>query len=142
MTLIIHSIFLIFRKVQNESSTGSTSSSRIRTKLTICVENIDFDTQACVLRLKGRNIEENQYVKVHFQIKYDGQIVCFRSSPAFYWVRLLAGEGKIYKIKNKNKLNNIYSYYKNLIISNNPFENENFLEGTIFSVGILLKFSN
>lgn len=32
--------------------------------LTIEVETIDFDTQACVLRLKGRNVEENQYVKV------------------------------------------------------------------------------
>ncbi|XP_014254754.1 protein pelota [Cimex lectularius] len=52
------------RKVQNESSTGSSTSSRIRTILTIRVETIDFDTQACVLRLKGRNIEENQYVKM------------------------------------------------------------------------------
>lgn len=52
------------RKVQSETATGSSSSSRIRTTLTICVESIDFDTQACVLRLKGRNIEENQYVKV------------------------------------------------------------------------------
>lgn len=52
------------RKVQNESATGSSTSSRVRTVLTIRVENIDFDTQAGVLRLKGRNIEENQYVKV------------------------------------------------------------------------------
>lgn len=52
------------RKVQNETATGSSSSSRVRTTLTIAVENIDFDTQACKLRLKGRNIEENQYVKV------------------------------------------------------------------------------
>ncbi|XP_018335802.1 protein pelota isoform X2 [Agrilus planipennis] len=52
------------RKVQSESSTGSSTSSRVRTTLTISVENIDFDTQACVLRLKGRNIEENQYVKM------------------------------------------------------------------------------
>lgn len=52
------------RKVQNETATGSSSSSRVRTTLTICVESIDFDTQACVLRLKGRNVEENQYVKV------------------------------------------------------------------------------
>ncbi|GLH03942.1 hypothetical protein R5R35_008207 [Gryllus longicercus] len=52
------------RKVQNESSTGSSTSSRIRTTLTIRVEVIDFDTQACMLRLKGRNIEENQYVKM------------------------------------------------------------------------------
>ncbi|XP_065200804.1 protein pelota [Planococcus citri] len=52
------------RKVLNESATGSTTSNRVRTTLTITVENIDFDTQACVLRLKGRNIEENQYVKL------------------------------------------------------------------------------
>lgn len=32
--------------------------------LTIEVEMVDFDTQACVLRLKGRNVEENPYVKM------------------------------------------------------------------------------
>lgn len=52
------------RKVQSESATGSSTSNRIRTTLTICVETIDFDTQACVLRLKGRNVEENLYVKM------------------------------------------------------------------------------
>ncbi|XP_013146335.1 PREDICTED: protein pelota [Papilio polytes] len=52
------------RKVQTESSTGSSTSNRVRTTLTIRVETIDFDTQACVLRLKGRNIVENQYVKM------------------------------------------------------------------------------
>ncbi|EFN69659.1 Protein pelota [Camponotus floridanus] len=53
-----------FRKVQMESATGSSNSYRVRTTLTISVENIDFDTQACVLRLKGRNVEENKYVKM------------------------------------------------------------------------------
>ncbi|XP_048518975.1 protein pelota [Dendroctonus ponderosae] len=52
------------RKVQIESATGSSTSSRVRTTLTITVETIDFDTQACMLRLKGRNIEENQHVKM------------------------------------------------------------------------------
>ncbi|KOC70851.1 Protein pelota [Habropoda laboriosa] len=52
------------RKVQTESATGSSNSYRVRTTLTICVEGIDFDTQACVLRLKGRNVEENKYVKM------------------------------------------------------------------------------
>lgn len=52
------------RKVQNETATGSSSSSRVRTTLTISVENIDFDTQGQQLRLKGRNIEENQWVKM------------------------------------------------------------------------------
>uniref|UniRef100_A0A668SQ54 Protein pelota homolog n=1 Tax=Oreochromis aureus TaxID=47969 RepID=A0A668SQ54_OREAU len=49
------------RKVQTESPTGSVGSSRVRTTLTLCVETIDFDTQACQLRVKGTNIEENQY---------------------------------------------------------------------------------
>lgn len=52
------------RKVQTESSTGSVGSNRVRTVLTIHVENIDFDHQACVLRVKGRNIVENPYVKM------------------------------------------------------------------------------
>ena len=59
-------VFVFFRKVQTESATGSTSSNKVRTALTINVEAIDFDTQACVLRVKGRNIEENQYVKVSY----------------------------------------------------------------------------
>ncbi|XP_065568171.1 protein pelota-like [Artemia franciscana] len=52
------------RKVQTESATGSSSSNRVRTTLTIRVETVDFDTQACALRVKGRNIEENQFVKM------------------------------------------------------------------------------
>ncbi|NP_001088486.1 protein pelota homolog [Xenopus laevis] len=52
------------RKVQTESSTGSVGSNRVRTTLTICVETIDFDSQACQLRVKGINIQENQYVKM------------------------------------------------------------------------------
>lgn len=52
------------RKVTTESSTGSSTSNRVRTTLTISVEDIDFDSQACMLRVKGRNIQENQYVKM------------------------------------------------------------------------------
>jgi len=57
-------MWTIYRKVQNESATGSSTSHRVRTTLTLRVETVDFDTQACLLRLKGRNIEENDYVKV------------------------------------------------------------------------------
>jgi len=57
-------LFFLIRKVQTESATGSVSVSKVRTTLTIRVETIDFDTQGCVLRVKGRNIQENQYVKV------------------------------------------------------------------------------
>lgn len=62
----------MYRKVQNESATGSSTSHRVRTTLTVSVETVDFDTQACLLRLKGRNIEENDYVKVgnFFVVKY------------------------------------------------------------------------
>ncbi|XP_046839768.1 protein pelota homolog [Xenia sp. Carnegie-2017] len=52
------------RRVQTESSTGSVSSNKVRTTLTIKVEGVEYDTQACVLRIKGRNVEENQYVKM------------------------------------------------------------------------------
>lgn len=52
------------RKVTMESSTGSSTSNRVRTTLTISVEDLDFDVQAGVLRVKGRNIAENPYVKV------------------------------------------------------------------------------
>lgn len=58
------------RKVQTESATGSSTSNRIRTTLTIQVESVDFDTQACMLRLKGRNVQENQYVKVSRRLNY------------------------------------------------------------------------
>ncbi|BFZ18717.1 hypothetical protein BsWGS_21756 [Bradybaena similaris] len=52
------------RKVQTETATGSVNVNKVRTTLTIQVESIDFDTQACVLRVSGRNIRENQYVKM------------------------------------------------------------------------------
>lgn len=50
--------------MKEESTTGSSSASKVRTVLTLSVEAIEFDTIACTLRIKGRNIQENQYVKV------------------------------------------------------------------------------
>ncbi|KAI1303665.1 Protein pelota -like protein [Halotydeus destructor] len=52
------------RKVTLESVTGTTASNKVRTTLKIAIEQIEYDTQACVLRVKGRNVEENQYVKM------------------------------------------------------------------------------
>lgn len=54
----------VILQVQNETATGSSTSSRVRTTLTLKIETIDYDTQACMLRLKGRNVQENQFVKV------------------------------------------------------------------------------
>uniref|UniRef100_A0A7I4YA70 Protein pelota homolog n=1 Tax=Haemonchus contortus TaxID=6289 RepID=A0A7I4YA70_HAECO len=52
------------RKVVTETSTGTTSSQRMHTVLTISVEAIDFDPGANALHLKGRNIQENDLVKL------------------------------------------------------------------------------
>ena len=52
------------RKVTTESSTGSTKSKRVRLNLTVEVETIDFDTDTCTLRLNGKNLEENEHVKM------------------------------------------------------------------------------
>lgn len=51
-------------QVVNESATGSTTSKRVRLSLTIAVERVDFDSNSCLLRLSGRNSEENPHVKV------------------------------------------------------------------------------
>lgn len=48
-----------------ESETGGTSSSRIRMKLSLAVESIDFDPQTCLIRIKGKNQTENDWIKVH-----------------------------------------------------------------------------
>lgn len=52
------------RKVVNESATGSTTSNKVRMTLTIQIEQIEYDTQASVLRVKGRNVVESNHVKV------------------------------------------------------------------------------
>jgi protein pelota len=52
------------RRVVNESSVGLTTTSRVHTTLTISVKSLDFDIQASVLRVKGTNFEENQFVKM------------------------------------------------------------------------------
>lgn len=53
-----------YPQVVNESPTGSTTSKRVRLSLTIAVERVDFDSDSCLLRLSGRNSEENPHVKV------------------------------------------------------------------------------
>lgn len=52
------------RRVVNQSATGSTSSQKVRTTLTISVVKMDFDTQASELHINGTVCEENQHVKM------------------------------------------------------------------------------
>jgi len=53
-----------YRKVTTESSTGSKDSNKIRITLTIRVESTEYDSQGSQIRVKGKNIVENDYVKM------------------------------------------------------------------------------
>lgn len=50
------------RKVTTTSSTGSTTSQRVRTHLDLKIDKIDFDAQASQLHIAGTVIGENPYV--------------------------------------------------------------------------------
>ncbi|VDD93799.1 unnamed protein product [Enterobius vermicularis] len=52
------------RKVVTESNTGTTSSQRVHTILSICIETVDFDAAGGTLHLKGKNVVENEHVKM------------------------------------------------------------------------------
>ncbi|KAJ9519807.1 hypothetical protein QJQ45_013499 [Haematococcus lacustris] len=52
-----------FRKVARDLGTG-TDNERVKIKLTIAVEGVDFDAEGGVIRVRGRNVEENDHVKV------------------------------------------------------------------------------
>mmetsp|Transcript_21363 Transcript_21363/g.48191 ORF Transcript_21363/g.48191 Transcript_21363/m.48191 type:complete len:430 (+) Transcript_21363:79-1368(+) len=65
------------RKVVRESSTGSTTSSKLKITLTIEVQRVSFDAEACTLHLSGVNVEESEHVKlggahtVHLELHRD-----------------------------------------------------------------------
>ena len=52
-----------FRKIQRDTGAGS-DSERIKLKLTIQIEGIEYDGDAHSMRLKGRNLTENEHVKL------------------------------------------------------------------------------
>lgn len=52
------------RKVQRESSSGERDVERIKLKLEIEVEAIDYDNVGAVLRIRGKNVVENEHVKI------------------------------------------------------------------------------
>ncbi|XP_018027579.1 protein pelota [Hyalella azteca] len=54
-----------FRKVQQETATGSTNNARrVKTTIRLQVETTDFDASACKLRVKGRNVQESDFIKM------------------------------------------------------------------------------
>ena len=70
--------------MKEESATGSSSASKVRTILTLSVEAVEFDTIACTLRIKGRNIQENQYVKVIDELSKEALVIMNNR-----WVRII-----------------------------------------------------
>eukprot|EP01083_Nonionella_stella_P095059 266793_1 len=54
-----------FRKVQKSNNpTGSSVTERVKVKVTILVENIDFDSNNSEIRVSGKNTSENRFIKL------------------------------------------------------------------------------
>jgi len=49
--------------VVNETATGSTGARRVKVTLTISVEKVEYDSEANIVSVKGKSIEENKYVR-------------------------------------------------------------------------------
>ena len=52
------------RNVVTTSLSGTTHKDRKRIEITLCVEEVDFDMEQCTLRVKGRNMAENEFMKM------------------------------------------------------------------------------
>lgn len=63
------------RKVVSETATGSTDKTSVRLTLTLKVENVEFDVQGGMLRVLGRNVSENKYVKVRMPSLFEDWLI-------------------------------------------------------------------
>ncbi|KAL6844110.1 hypothetical protein ACP4OV_025783 [Aristida adscensionis] len=52
------------RKVLREVASGGRDAERVKLKLEIVVESVEYDKEGSVLRVRGKNISENDYVKI------------------------------------------------------------------------------
>ncbi|GJR67671.1 protein PELOTA 1 [Tanacetum coccineum] len=55
---------VLYRKVLREAASGSREAERRKLKLEINVETVDYDKEGSVLRIRGKNILENEHVKI------------------------------------------------------------------------------
>jgi protein pelota len=55
---------MTFRKVINESNSGNVDTMKIKLLLAVSVEKTDADLKAPSLRINGKNVKENQHVKL------------------------------------------------------------------------------
>uniref|UniRef100_A0A0A9DM94 PEL1 n=1 Tax=Arundo donax TaxID=35708 RepID=A0A0A9DM94_ARUDO len=52
------------RKVLREGASGGRDAERVKLKLEIVVESVEYDKEGSVLRARGKNISENDHVKI------------------------------------------------------------------------------
>ncbi|KAL8170832.1 hypothetical protein V2J09_022636 [Rumex salicifolius] len=52
------------RKVLREAASGGRDAERIKLRLEINVENVEYDKEGAVLRIRGKNVLENEHVKI------------------------------------------------------------------------------
>ncbi|KAK9141104.1 hypothetical protein Scep_010785 [Stephania cephalantha] len=52
------------RKVLREAASGGRDAERVKLKLAIVVEAVEYDKEGSVLRIRGKNILENEHVKI------------------------------------------------------------------------------
>lgn len=55
---------ITIRKVLREAASGGRDAERIRLKLEVSVEAVDYDKEGSILRIRGKNIQENEHVKI------------------------------------------------------------------------------
>jgi protein pelota len=53
-----------FRKVAHETGGGKTSSTKKKIFITIKVEEIEYDQQEGIIRFKGKNVSENEFISI------------------------------------------------------------------------------
>ena len=54
-----------FRKVAHEGKDGNkTSSQKKKINITVKVEEIEYDQSETILRIKGKNVSENEYISI------------------------------------------------------------------------------
>ncbi|CAN1271523.1 Protein PELOTA 1 [Linum perenne] len=56
--------FMFYRKVLREMASGNRDAERVKLKLEVKVEGIEYDKDGGVLRIRGKNILENEHVKI------------------------------------------------------------------------------
>jgi protein pelota len=56
---------ITFRKVAHETKEGiKTSSQKKKINITVKIEEVEYDQNEAILRIKGKNVSENEYISI------------------------------------------------------------------------------